>query len=173
MIKSAAFDTLTHTILVEKLRLYGIGPNALEWIENFLKDRAQYVKIGAASSRWRTVTCGVPQGSVLGPILYAIYVNDITLATRNPECKNISHEDTKELFGSKCEDCGELINYADNSTYHVASNKREENQEKINKNIQRLQTYMRNNEMYLNLGKTTVTELMIKQKKGRTPGTPP
>ena len=173
MDQSAAFETLSHDILLDKLNLYGIGPNALKWIENFLRGRTQYVKIGATSSNWRTMTCGVPQGSVLGPILYAVYVNDITLAVIDQECSNPVHENREELFGQHCNDCGEVITYADDSTYHTASKKRTDNQSKIDKNILKLQKYMNNNELFLNMGKTTVLELMIKQKRGRTQGTPP
>ena len=150
-----------------------MGPNARKWIESFLKNRAQYVKIRTAQSRWRTVTCGVPQGSVIGPLLYATYVNDMSEAIKNPECKSEEHENNDDLFGTQCNKCGKLITYADDSTYHVSNKKREDNKLKIDNAVLKLQQYMNNNELCMNVGKTTVTEMMIKQKKGRTKGDPP
>ena len=108
------------------------------------------------------------------PALYsASTVQYSTARVIDQECTNPIHENREELFGQHCKDCGEVITYADDSTYHTASKKRTENQRKIDKNILKLQTYMNNNELFLNMGKTTVLELMIKQKKGRTQGNPP
>ena len=67
--QSAAFDTLNHEILLNKMKLYKVGPNALLWLRDYLTNRSQYVSIGTATSRWRTLEYGVPQGSVLGPLL--------------------------------------------------------------------------------------------------------
>ena len=72
---SAAFDTLKHTILLDKLRLYGCSEHVLRWFKSYLEDRWQYTEIGGKKSSTQKILQGVPQGSVLGPLLYILYVN--------------------------------------------------------------------------------------------------
>jgi hypothetical protein len=71
---------INHKILLHKLRSYGIRGIANKWFENYLFDRSQFVEFESNTSMKRNISCGVPQGSILGPLLYLIYVNDIDKA---------------------------------------------------------------------------------------------
>ncbi len=75
-----AFDKVPHQRLLLKLKSYGITGNLYNWIQDFLIGRTQRVVLNGKMSEWRNVNSGIPQGSVLGPILFLVYINDF------PDC---------------------------------------------------------------------------------------
>ena len=72
-----AFDTINHEILLAKLKYYGFQEQSLLWIKSYLKERKQFCKLNHNTSSVKSIHCGIPQGSNLGPLLFLIYVNDL------------------------------------------------------------------------------------------------
>ena len=95
-----AFDTVNHKILLKKLEHYGIRNIANNWFESYLSDRNQFVSLGGINSDNLPVSCGVPQGSILGPLLFIIYINDMHYAIKFSKVHHFA-DDTNLLFSHK------------------------------------------------------------------------
>ena len=78
---SKAFDTVNHDILFDKLNHYGIPGLALEWVKSYFSERTQFVEFNNVRSAPQGISCGVPQGSILGPLFFILYVNDLNNAS--------------------------------------------------------------------------------------------
>ena len=74
---SKAFDTLNHDLLIAKLAVYGFETNALRYMKSYLPNRKQRVRVNKTFSEWERITTGVPQCSILGPLIFSIFLNDL------------------------------------------------------------------------------------------------
>ena len=129
-----AFDTVNHDILLLKLEHYGIRDNMLNWFKPYLSNRKQYVFLNGESSEVKDITCGVPQGSVLVPLLFLLYINDLP---------NISKVLDFYLFAD------------DTSNIYYESDNLDKLERKVNKELGKLiQLWLNVNRLFLNLSKT-------------------
>ena len=129
---SKAFDMVDHSILLHKLQHYGIRGVAHQWMASYLKNRNQFVSVGGFDSTCKNLEYGVPQGSILGPLLFVIYINDL------PGMNNLA----------------QFILYADDANIIISGNSTVEIEEKINILCERLMEWVRVNGLLINLKKT-------------------
>ncbi len=97
---SKAFDSVSHSILLHKLSCIGASPEAVKWFQDYLTGRSQYVRIGSTKSSARPITHGVPQGAILSPLLFCIYINDLPGSIQS--CNLDSYVDDSKLYKSFC-----------------------------------------------------------------------
>ena len=146
---SKAFDTLDHRILLNKLKYYGINGIALKWFSSYLSNRLQYVQIDSTKSEMSPIVTGVPQGSILGPLLFLIYMNDIPNAS--------------DIF--------KFILFADDTSLKSFINSKlpgfllENSTNIINTELQKVNDWLAVNKLSLNVGKTKFMIFHMTHKK--------
>ena len=129
---SKAFDTIDHNLLLAKLNAYGLGKDALLLIESYLSDRWQKVKVNSTFSSWTELTKGVPQGSVLGPLLFNIYLNDLFFELDDSVC-NFADDTTSFVCDKSLEVVlHKLESNADNAIQWFQKNRMKMNPDKCN-----------------------------------------
>ena len=137
-----AFDTVSHDILLEKLDHYGIRGISNDWFRSYLSDRSQFVSINGFNSDYKTIKYGVPQGSVLGPLLFLIFINDLNTA--------IKHSETFHFADDTC-----LLNIKD-SVKQI--------NKVVNKDLKFLVQWLNANRISLNVAKTEFVIFRRKKK---------
>ena len=145
---SAAFDVVDHDILIEKLKLYGLDSATLTWFDSYLSGRSQKVFIEGSLSDSLSLEAGVPQGSVLGPLLYILFTNDLPEATHDHLAEGNS------FFNVHCSSCGGICSFADDSTLTISRKNPEELDDIIDKKYKDIARYMTANKLVLNSDKT-------------------
>ncbi|KAI8516632.1 hypothetical protein Bbelb_052130 [Branchiostoma belcheri] len=105
-----AFDSVSHTLLLHKLQMFGFGGNLLAWFTSYLTDRRQRVVVEGCQSKWLPVTSGVPQGSILGPFLFLLFINDLPCAATQSTVALFADDSKCFREVSKLNDCVKLQN---------------------------------------------------------------
>ena len=144
-----AFDLVDHQILLSKLKLYGISSEALTWFDTYLTNRRQLVSLNNCKSDFEKVTCGVPQGSILGPLLFLLFINDLPLYVDNVSA---------DL-------------YADDTTLYDIQTSLEAIEVNLQEGLNQLHIWCKNNGMVLNSVKTKVMLVTTNQKRLRLQNT--
>ena len=140
-----AFDLVDHNILLDKLSLYSIKGEALSWFNTYLTQRKQQVSVNNCKSDFKHVSYGVPQGSILGPLLFLLFINDLPLYTNNV------YTDL----------------YADDTTVYDIQDSVEEIETNLQSTLNNLHAWCRDNGMILNSSKTKVLLVTTTQKRQR------
>lgn len=142
---SKAFDSLNHQILIEKLRFYGVNDCSLKWFSSYLTNRVQYVSYNGCKSQTLPLLTGVPQGSILGPLLFLVYINDIHRASNS--------------FST--------ILYADDTTliYPLSPSNINDGIDFTNQEIIKIQKWLSLNKLSLNTTKTNCMIFHFPQRK--------
>ena len=137
-----AFDTVNHTILLDKLEAYGIDEDSLNLLSSYLTDRKQTCQIDGKQSDLRKISCGVPQGSILGPLLFLTYINDL------PNCLNFT---TPRIF-------------ADDTSITAFGKTLEDTEIELNNDLINIRNWLTANKLSLNIAKTEYVLIGSRQK---------
>ena len=105
-----AFDSINHNIMMKKLQGCGVSGPLLRLLENYLQGRSQYVQLNESKSKTRTISYGVPQGSLLGPRLFSLYVNDLPSTIKSSEVCLFADDSTFYSIGSNIEEVIDALN---------------------------------------------------------------
>ena len=105
-----AFDTIDNNILLEKLRPLGLGNNYFPWFSSYLSGRNQRCELNGFLSKDKPISCGVPQGSILGPLLFVIYINDLPCSPNYSKARMFADDTNLTLTASCFSDLENMVN---------------------------------------------------------------
>ena len=164
---SAAFDVVDIEILLKKCEVLNIQSESLQWLQSYLSQRKQSVYMSGHFSSVVTLEAGVPQGSILGPLLYTIYTLDFPEVVHQDDCP-YKYEAQSTMFRTMCTECGGICCYADDSTYSVVAATTMELSLKLEEKFKVMSSYLSENRLCINSEKTHLLIMSTRQKKRKT-----
>ena len=163
---SAAFDVVDSSILLEKLKIYGFNENAVQWLSSYLTCRFQQVYVDGALSEPLPVSLGVPQGSILGPLLYTIFTNDLPEVVHQHD-PPASTQEPQLPYNLPCKSCGGICCFADDSTFSISNKDPTVLENDMNQKYKDISNYMSMNRLALNTDKTHVLIITSAQQHNK------
>ena len=155
---SAAFDLVSHSVLLDKLSLYGFDCASIAWIKSYLSDRQQAVCIDGTCSKLLPLSVGVPQGSIIGPLLYIIFTNDLpeSIHKHLPEQQHPPPQDShgQHSYNLSCHSCGSICCFADDSSLSFSNSAAGTISEVLAERYSTISEYMGCHQLKLNSDKT-------------------
>ena len=139
---SKAFDLVNHSLLLQKLKLYKCDSHTLAWFHSYLSNRVQKVSINNALSNAQVISSGVPQGSILGPLLFLLYVNDLAFCVKNSD----------------------VLLYADDTTLSTSGKVIQNIEQKHHQDVKNVLVWCRKNDMVMNIPKSKAMIISTKSK---------
>jgi len=138
-----AFDVIDHELLLKKLSIHGASPSSVAWFKSYLSERKQFISLGKTASEQLTARQGVPQGSILDPVLFLLFVNDMPLHVQK-STMDISADDTTLSSSSDWK-----------TTQHL--------NQTLSLQLSEVERWARGNKMYMNMQKTKALLVMGKR----------
>lgn len=164
---SAAFDSVNVELLCQKLSLYGLDLKAVNWMRSYLNNREFSVEIGGVTGQLRKSTTGVPQGSVLGPVLFTIFTNELPSVVQHhcPSCRLEPDRGRCGPFSNGCDRCGSTTTYADDVTHIFGERDMRTGREKMKNAVALFTNFLTANSLKLNDEKTHTLQIMTRQRR--------
>ena len=160
---SAAFNVVDIQLLLQSCCIFNFSREAQQWMWSYLSDRSQCTSISVLH-----FTASIPQGSILGPALFTLFICDFSEVVHEADCPHSPPNrpvEEQAFYRTICTECGGLVCFADDSTYTVAANSKAELSVKMSSKFQKISQYLKDNRLCINTEKTHIMVMCTEQRR--------